>query len=77
VGSNSALQSHAHRPRVLFADEPTGNLHDTLSRQVMDLMVKLVADSACSLLLVTHNREMASFTDRQLLLEEGHLHELA
>lgn len=67
----------AHRPRVLFADEPTGNLHDTLSRQVMDLMVKLVADSDCSLLLVTHNREMASFTDRQLLLEEGHLHELA
>ena len=67
----------AHRPSVLFADEPTGNLHDTLSRQVMDLMIKLVADSACSLLLVTHNREMASFTDRQLLLEEGHLHELA
>jgi len=67
----------AHRPRVLFADEPTGNLHDTLSRQVMDLMIKLVAESACSLLLVTHNREMASFADRQLLLEEGHLHELA
>ena len=67
----------AHRPSVLFADEPTGNLHDTLSRQVMALMVKLVAESACSLLLVTHNREMASFTDRQLVLEEGHLHELA
>jgi putative ABC transport system ATP-binding protein len=67
----------AHKPSVLFADEPTGNLHDTLSRQVMTLMVKLVAESACSLLLVTHNREMASFTDRQLLLEEGHLHELA
>ena len=67
----------AHRPRVLFADEPTGNLHDTLSRQVMTLMVKLVEESACSLLLVTHNREMASFTHRRLLLEEGHLHELA
>jgi len=67
----------AHRPRVLFADEPTGNLHDSLSRQVMTLMVKLVAESACSLLLVTHNREMASFTDRQLVLEGGHLHELA
>jgi len=66
----------AHRPRVLFADEPTGNLHDTLSRQVMELMVKLVAESACSLLLVTHNREMASYADRQLMLEEGHLHEL-
>ena len=66
----------AHRPRVLFADEPTGNLHDSLSRQVMTLMIKLVAESACSLLLVTHNREMASFTDRQLVLEGGHLHDL-
>jgi len=67
----------AHKPRVLFADEPTGNLHDTLSRQVMALMARLVSESACSLLLVTHNREMASYADRQLLLEEGHLRELA
>ena len=66
----------AHRPQIVFADEPTGNLHDSLSRQVMSLMVKLVAESACSLFLVTHNREMASFADRRLLLEEGHLHEL-
>lgn len=67
----------AHRPRILFADEPTGNLHDTLSRQVMELMVRLVAESACSLLLVTHNREMASYAQRQMMLEAGHLHELA
>ena len=67
----------AHKPSVLFADEPTGNLHDTLSRRVMTLMVKLVTESACSLLLVTHNHEMAAFTDKQLLLEEGYLRELA
>ena len=66
----------AHKPQLVFADEPTGNLHDSLSRQVMALMVKLVAESTCSLLLVTHNRKMATFTDRRLLLEEGHLHEL-
>jgi len=67
----------AHKPQIVFADEPTGNLHDSLSRQVMTLMVKLVAESECSLLLVTHNREMASYTSRRLRLEEGHLHELA
>jgi putative ABC transport system ATP-binding protein len=66
----------AHKPQVLFADEPTGNLHDSLSHQVMTLMVKLVAESACSLLLVTHNREMASFANRRLLLEDGQLHEM-
>jgi putative ABC transport system ATP-binding protein len=66
----------AHKPRLVFADEPTGNLHDSLSRQVMTLMIKLVSESNCSLLLVTHNREMAAFTNRRLLLEEGHLHAL-
>jgi putative ABC transport system ATP-binding protein len=66
----------AHRPRLLFADEPTGNLHDTLSRQVMSLMMKLVDESGCALLLVTHNRAMAAFARRRLLLEAGHLHEM-
>lgn len=64
----------AHRPQLLFADEPTGNLHDTLSRQIMELLTRLVDESGCSLLLVTHNHEMAAFAQRRLLLEEGHLH---
>jgi putative ABC transport system ATP-binding protein len=64
----------AHRPQLLFADEPTGNLHDTLSRQVMELLTRLVEESGCSLLLVTHNQQMAAFAQRRLLLEEGHLH---
>lgn len=66
----------AHQPQLVFADEPTGNLHDTLSRQVMKLMARLVEESGCSLLLVTHNRAMAEFANRRLLLEEGHLHAL-
>jgi len=67
----------AHRPDLLFADEPTGNLHDTLSRQVMRLLARLVEESGCSLLLVTHNREMAGFAHRRLRLEEGRLHQVA
>jgi putative ABC transport system ATP-binding protein len=66
----------AHKPKLLFADEPTGNLHDTLSRQVMSLLMGLVAESGCSLLLVTHNREMAAYAGRRMLLEAGQLQEL-
>ena len=66
----------AHRPHLVFADEPTGNLHDSLSRQVMALLTRIVEESGSSLLLVTHNREMAAFANRRLLLEEGHLHAL-
>lgn len=65
----------AHHPELVFADEPTGNLHDTLSRQVMGLLARLVDESGCSLLLVTHNRTMAAFSRRRLLLESGRLHE--
>ena len=66
----------AHKPKLLFADEPTGNLHDTLSRQVMSLLMGLVTESGCSLLLVTHNREMAAYAGRRMLLEAGQLQEL-
>ena len=63
----------AHEPGLVFADEPTGNLHDTLSRRVMELLMQLVRESGSSLLLVTHNREMAGYAARRLLLEEGRL----
>jgi len=63
----------AHRPQLVFADEPTGNLHDTLSRQVMSLFIQLVEEAGSGLLLVTHNREMAAFTRRRFRLCEGHL----
>jgi putative ABC transport system ATP-binding protein len=64
----------AHRPELVFADEPTGNLHDTLSRQVMALLGRLVDEAGSSLLLVTHNRQMAAFADRRFALEAGRLH---
>jgi ABC-type polar amino acid transport system ATPase subunit len=64
----------AHQPQLVFADEPTGNLHDTLSRQVMDLFVRLVDEAGSSLLLVTHNRAMAAYAGRRLRLEGGRLH---
>jgi putative ABC transport system ATP-binding protein len=64
----------AHRPELVFADEPTGNLHDTLSRQVMALLRRLVDEAGSSLLLVTHNRAMAAFAGRRLRLEAGRLH---
>jgi predicted ABC-type transport system involved in lysophospholipase L1 biosynthesis ATPase subunit len=41
----------------------------------MSLMMKLVRESACSLLLVTHNHEMAGFADRRLQLEGGRIRE--
>lgn len=63
----------AHRPQVVFADEPTGNLHDSLSHRVMALLARLVEEAGSALLLVTHSREMAAYAQRALRLEDGRL----
>lgn len=64
----------AVRPQLLLADEPTGNLDEQTAEEVMALLLKLVADSGCSLLMVTHSLHLASRLDRQVRLSAGQLH---
>lgn len=65
----------AHRPQVVFADEPTGNLHDSLSHRVMALLARLVDEAGSALLLVTHSRAMSAYAQRSMRLEGGRLKE--
>ncbi len=59
------------RPRLLLADEPTGNLDDASSRMVMDLMLQLAADEGSTLVYVTHSRELAALADETWALHSG------
>ena len=63
----------ANGPRVLLADEPTGNLDPATSDRVFDALVALVADTGLSALVATHNAELAQRMDRVLRLEGGRL----
>jgi len=63
-----------HRPSLILADEPTGNLDATSGRQVLDLLQKQVSDQKASLLLVTHSNEVASVADKILMLDQAHVH---
>lgn len=63
----------ANRPRVLLADEPTGNLDPATSDQVFDALVELVSGTGLSALIATHNMELAARMDRVLRLENGAL----
>ncbi|MDQ7774302.1 MAG: ABC transporter ATP-binding protein [Elusimicrobiales bacterium] len=60
-------------PRLLLADEPSGNLDVRTGRQVMDLLFSLVAERRATLLLVTHNPEFAEKCSRRFVLAEGRL----
>ena len=59
------------RPPILMADEPTGNLDTTNGRLVLDLLLQLNRRERATLLLVTHDRELAAFADRRITLRDG------
>lgn len=65
-----ALLTH---PKVVLADEPTGNLDERTGNRVMDLLQELCRELRTSLVLVTHNKEHAARADRKLLLSKGQL----
>jgi putative ABC transport system ATP-binding protein len=64
-----------HKPLLVLADEPTGNLDESSSIEVMGLFSDLVKRAGSSLLMVTHSRPMAGFMDRRVWLHNGKLTE--
>jgi putative ABC transport system ATP-binding protein len=60
-----------NRPRILFADEPTGNLDAETSEKVIEVMLELNRDAGTALVLVTHDPEIARLTQRTIRLRNG------
>jgi putative ABC transport system ATP-binding protein len=69
-------RSLLHKPQLVLADEPTGNLDETSSLEVMGLFSDLVKQAGSSLLMVTHSSAMAAFMDRRVRLHNGKLREI-
>jgi putative ABC transport system ATP-binding protein len=63
-------------PRIILADEPSGNLDTSTGEKVMDLLFNLVEDIGTTLVLVTHNEELAARCHEQTRLGNGQLHPL-
>ena len=64
----------ANSPKVLLADEPTGNLDSTRAHELLELLREMVNKDALTILMVTHDRELAtSFADRIILMKDGKL----
>lgn len=64
-------RAFVHRPRVLFADEPTGNLDQRTGHHVIDLLFALNRDHRTTLVLVTHDPQLAARCARGVELDEG------
>ena len=61
----------ANRPRLILADEPTGNLDEKTGNEVMDILLTLSKEEGISALIATHNNELAGRMDRTVTLKEG------
>lgn len=61
------------QPEIIFADEPTGNLDSKTSREVMELMQKIVRKRNQTLVMVTHDNYLAGFADRIIHIRDGQI----
>jgi len=60
-----------HRPKVIFADEPTGSLDTVAGEAVLDALVSLARDAGTSVLIVTHDNRVAAHADRLVTMRDG------
>lgn len=61
------------KPSLVFADEPTGNLDSRTSKEVMELMVSYARENNQTLIIVTHDREIAAYADRIIYILDGNI----
>jgi putative ABC transport system ATP-binding protein len=65
------------RPRVLFADEPTGSLDSLAGEHVMELLTAAARDQGTTVILVTHEPRVAAYADREVVVRDGRVNSLA
>lgn len=70
------VRALANNPKVLLADEPTGNLDEHTAASVFEKLTQLVRKDGLAALIATHNVDLAHRMDRILVLHEGHLSEV-
>jgi putative ABC transport system ATP-binding protein len=69
--SGGEAQRVAIKPKVLFADEPTGSLDSLTGEKIMDLLTDLAREEGTTVLLVTHDARVAAYADREAMVRDG------
>ena len=69
----AVARAAARRPRLLLADEPTGNLDSATGKQIIELLFALNRNLGSTLVLVTHDAALAAYADRIVTLRDGRI----
>ena len=70
----SIARALANDPQILLADEPTGNLDTTTGDSIIELFREIIQETNCSIIMVSHDLQVAKKADKILILREGSLH---
>ena len=60
-------------PKIIFADEPTGNLDTNTSKEVMEIMMNMVRKNDQTLIIVTHEKTIADYADKIVTIQDGNI----
>jgi putative ABC transport system ATP-binding protein len=63
----------ANRPRLLLADEPTGNLDTRTGREILDTFARLNSERGLTVIMITHDRQVAQYASRSVELRDGRI----
>ena len=74
---NAIVRALANAPRIILADEPTGNLDSHSGHEVFELMREMNRESGVAFVMITHDDRLAQAADRILLIEDGLIHEIS
>lgn len=69
----SIARAFVGKPKIIFADEPTGNLDTRTSFEVMNMIKRIITENNQTLIMVTHDEEMTEFADRTLFMRDGNI----
>lgn len=69
----AVARAFASRPRIILADEPTGNLDEANGDRVLELAFELVSDMSVTMIIATHSEKVAAFADKRFHLDHGAL----
>jgi ABC-type lipoprotein export system ATPase subunit len=72
----AVVRALANEPRIILADEPTGNLDSRSGQEVFEMMREMNRESGVAFVMITHDDRLAQSAGRILLIEDGMVHEL-
>jgi putative ABC transport system ATP-binding protein len=72
----SIARAFVNRPKILFADEPTGNLDTHTTGEVMDMITQIAKEYNQTLIIVSHDPEIASYAHKIITIRDGNIHKI-